>query len=466
MAMTGFPPASGAESPPVTPGKLAELLARDLDFHGQAEGLAPHDVHPFPAKFPAQLPRKFIAALTDPGDTVLDPMMGSGTTVLEAYMAGRRAVGFDIDPLAVIISKVKLVPFSIQEVSRTGPKILERARLAIRENRNALKELLKERWDARTREFVDYWFAPDTQIELLALMMEIERISCAITRDFFKLIFSGIIITKSGGVSLALDLAHTRPHRAKLVLPRAGQLTMANLPTIEAASYKKVHVKTQRSAMEEFAKRFRQYLRVPPRPAHTEVQPHVAFGNAQHLPLPSESVDLIVTSPPYASNAIDYMRAHKFVLVWMGYGIDDLSQKRKEYIGSEDLADASFENLPPSTANIIRLLSGMDRKRGRVLHRYYSEMARVLREMFRVLKPNKTAIVVVGSSKMKGMDTETQKCLADIGSLAGFDPPLIGVRRLDRDRRMMPAGLDINLNSQIQQRMHEEYVIAFHKPHG
>jgi DNA modification methylase len=43
----------------------------------------------------------------------------------------------------------------------------------------------------------------------------------------------------------------------------------------------------------------------------------VSFGNAQQLPLQDNSVDLIVTSPPYASNAIDYMRAHKFSLVWL-----------------------------------------------------------------------------------------------------------------------------------------------------
>ena len=64
------------------------------------------------------------------------------------------------------------------------------------------------------------------------------------------------------------------------------------------------------------------------------------------LPLEDASVDLIITSPPYASNAIDYMRAHKFSLVWLGYPIDNLSKKRKEYIGGEMLKDVSYEKLP------------------------------------------------------------------------------------------------------------------------
>jgi ubiquinone/menaquinone biosynthesis C-methylase UbiE len=108
-------------------------------------------------------------------------------------------------------------------------------------------------------------------------------------------------------------------------------------------------------------------------------------------------------------------------------------------------------------------VSALDKKKGLVLCRYYSEMTRALREMYRVLKPGKSAIVVVGTSQMRGCDTETQNCLADIGRSIGFDVPKIGVRVLDRDRRMLPAGFRIDLNSQIQQRMHEEYVIGYIK---
>lgn len=68
---------------------LATLLDEDLDFHDQASGYASHNFHSFPAKFPPQLPHKFIEGLTKPGDLVLDPMVGSGTTILEAVVARR-----------------------------------------------------------------------------------------------------------------------------------------------------------------------------------------------------------------------------------------------------------------------------------------------------------------------------------------------------------------------------------------
>ncbi|HEC99999.1 MAG TPA: site-specific DNA-methyltransferase [Proteobacteria bacterium] len=459
--------------------KLDTLLSQDLDFHSQDSGYASHNFHSFPAKFPPQLPRKFIEGLTAPGDVVLDPMMGSGTTVLEAYLSGRHGVGFDIDPLALILTRAKVTPLNGRLVAQIGNEISERAEFAVRERRNELEKVLESRWDPKTRDFIDYWFTPETQIDLLALITEIEQIEDVKIRAFFELAFSAIIITKSGGVSLAFDLAHTRPHRAKVVIGRTGEVVLRGELTDSSSRRIKLLTKTLRSPFREFGKRVEQNLgglpesesdRIQPylkgllEPEPERIEPYIAPGNAQGLPLDDKSVDLIVTSPPYVSNAIDYMRAHKFSLVWMGYPIDELGQKRNEYIGGEAVTDFDFEDLPARTRQVVADIADRDEKKGRVLHRYFSEMTRTLQEMFRVLKPGKAAIVVIGSSVMRSRDTETHTCLAEIGQQTGFRVPKIGVRNLDRNRRMMPAGSELDLESQIQQRMHEEYVIGFCKP--
>ena len=98
------------------------------------------------------------------------------------------------------------------------------------------------------------------------------------------------------------------------------------------------------------------------------------------------------------------------------------------------------------------------------MHRYYTEMVRILREMFRMLKLGKAAIVVVANSVMRDLSTETGVCLAEIGESVGFQVPKIEIRHIDRNRRMMTASSVRDPNSQIQQRMHEEYVIGFYKP--
>jgi DNA modification methylase len=444
--------------------RLLRLLIGDLDFHDQLSNYASHNFHSFPAKFPPQLPYIFIQELTKPGEIVLDPMVGSGTTALEALLSGRRALGFDIDPLAQMITKVKTTPITTDGVKKTGYHILTQAHIQVKTHPSELDELLETRWDPRSREFINYWFLPQAQRELLALLLQIEQITDPHTKTFFELVFSAIIITKSGGVSLALDLAHTRPHRARRVVMKSGEVVFGQEFTNDRPEKTHILTKIYRSPLDEFEKRFQNNLKglytVPP----NKYQASIGFANAQNLPLSDASIDLIITSPPYASNAIDYMRAHKFTLVWLGYNINDLGDRRGEYIGGETLINFALEQLSGRAAEIVKEISNLDAKKGSVIHRYFSEMDRVLREMYRVLKPGKAAIVVVGSSNLRGRDTETQNCLVDIGKSIGFEVPAIGVRNLDRNRRMLPAGMHVNRASQIQQRMHEEYVIGFYKP--
>jgi len=103
---------------------LSKLLATDLDFHRDASNYASHALHAFAAKFPPQLPRVFIEGLTQKGETVMDPMMGSGTAIVEAFLCGRRAVGFDIDPLALMICRVKTHPVDLLEATWGGQRVV------------------------------------------------------------------------------------------------------------------------------------------------------------------------------------------------------------------------------------------------------------------------------------------------------------------------------------------------------
>jgi hypothetical protein len=158
------------------------------------------------------------------------------------------------------------------------------------------------------------------------------------------------------------------------------------------------------------------------------------------------------------------MRAHKFSLVWLGYSVTELSTLRNQYMGGEAATRFAFAPLPTHSAEIVQQITAVDRKKGLALHRYYSEITRMLGESRRVLKLGKAAIFIVGSSVMRGIDTQTQNCLGEIGQSVGLDLVGIARRRLDRDRRMMPARFGAHRASQIEERMHEEYVIAFIKP--
>ena len=112
--------------------RLSDLLKSDLTFKGEKTSYASHNIHAFAAKFPPQLPQTFINELTEPGERVLDPMAGSGTTLIEAVFARRFGIGVDLDPLASLICKVKSSPIDLAEYKETGEKVWEETKKKVR----------------------------------------------------------------------------------------------------------------------------------------------------------------------------------------------------------------------------------------------------------------------------------------------------------------------------------------------
>jgi DNA modification methylase len=238
-------------------------------------------------------------------------------------------------------------------------------------------------------------------------------------------------------VTRARDLAHSRPHLDKKRIPK--------------------------NALEQFSIRVQKNLTsIAALPANDTVVAPLA-GDARAMPFADGVIDLIVTSPPYA-NALDYMRAHKFSLVWLGKSVGHLSALRAEYIGSERVKRIAFATFPERPTKIIRELALRDKHKSMMLSKYFIEMKTVLTEMYRVLRHDAAAVVVIGPSVMRGLDVQTHLCLADIAAEHGFDVVGVMQRMLDRNKRMMPARFGKKTDSMIEQRMHEEYVIGLWKP--
>ena len=430
--------------------RLADLLAADLAFQAPAREAHPlHALHPFAARFPHGLAGHFINALTRSGDVALDPMCGSGVTLLEGWQAGRSVIGVDLDPLARRQSLARTTALDPQAVREAGAAALRRAANLYAGIGHPADPLaaVRDGMDDATREFLDYWFFTETQQELAALVLAIRGESDPDLRNLLEVIFSSTIVTKSGGVSRARDLAHTRPHRVADKTPRRPIRLFASRLDRAADAYAAIDPDTIGAS-------------------------RVIAGDARDLPLHDDSVDLIVTSPPYA-NALDYMRAHKFSLAWLGEPIPDLTGLRAQYIGSESGGGKSGQSaaeLPASVRAVVDELSAKDAPKSRVLQRYFAAMSAAIGEMARVLRPGAAAVIVVGPSTMRGMLIPTHQCLADLASGVGLAVVAVAPRNLDRDRRMMPArnpealaaarAGSGNAAAGIERRMHTEYIIG------
>ncbi len=125
--------------PPATTLALGSQVASDTDqtafesaFRSSArvQGLT-HDFYRYPARFSPQFVRFILDNLTEPGDYVLDPFMGGGTTIVEALASGRHAIGSDLNELSQFVSRVKATPLSQQDVTEILAWAAEVKRVAI-----------------------------------------------------------------------------------------------------------------------------------------------------------------------------------------------------------------------------------------------------------------------------------------------------------------------------------------------
>jgi SAM-dependent methyltransferase len=384
---------------------------------------------------PAALAEFLIEQLTTPGDTVLDPMVGSGTSLVAARRLGRRATGFDLDPLSVTLARAITATHDRQVLAEAHDRVFQAATEKVARP-SRLLERLRTDFDERERAFLDYWFPPRSQLELLALRTAIEMEADERVRDFLWLVFSSLIIAKSAGASYALDLAHSRPHRnteKRIVWP-----------------------------LEAWMPRFQRAARGLPFTSCQEplAEAIVHVGDARYLDIADCSVDFVLTSPPYRL-AIDYMRAHKFALIWMGHKLDALSALRSSMIGAER-ALLSPDGLPTSVEDALKRSIPLPSYRG-VIRRYVSDLQAVLREIQRVLKPAAVAVVVVGPSIISRSRHDAPELMRQLASAAGLELLAVVERRLNTSRRALPAPSKVSAGNALHKRMRREFLVALGK---
>ncbi len=93
-----------------------QSLVKATQDKNHIQGLT-HNFYKYPARFSPDFARETIKCFSNPGDTVVDPFVGGGTTAVEALASGRLCVGIDISSLAIFISKVKTTPLKNNEIS-------------------------------------------------------------------------------------------------------------------------------------------------------------------------------------------------------------------------------------------------------------------------------------------------------------------------------------------------------------
>jgi hypothetical protein len=289
--------------------------------------------------------------------------------------------------------------------------------------------------DEETRKFVRYWFDLRNRKQLAVLSVRIARIRDRVVRSVLWCALSRLIIVKQAGVSRAMDVSHSRPHR--------------------------VYEHAPIDAVEGFLMSVRKVLKAAPFAgvASTAPQAVVAAGDARSLPLLDASVDVVITSPPYL-NAIDYLRGHRMSLVWMRHALRELRVIRSMSVGTEHTARAREDR---ALREVIATMGGSDLpgREQRMLLGYLQDMRVVVREIARVLRPAGRAVLVVGDCAVRGTFIRNSWAIEWLAALAGLRVVSRRVRDLPEDRRYLPPPTHGAAGKQLQRRMRQEVILTF-----
>ncbi len=370
-------------------------------YIGKQVSYATHGIHRYPAKFIPQIPRFCIESFSKPGDEVLDPFMGSGTTLLEAYLAGRDSCGIDIHPLAKLIAKVKTTPLDPVRLSALSESLLASIRSDHDDNSSWIVEVPNR----------DHWFRPQVLADLATVKKHIWRMRSGDYQDFFKICFSSIVrkVSNSDDDSLIPEVTSFQKK-----LDEQGKTSYDVFAKFENTVRNKLLDAQDLCRISHDVRE--KYRRSP------EIR--IIGRDARDIALGDSSVDLAVTSPPYAS-AVHYASVHKLEMYWLDL-LKDLAELDGQIVGTSRAYVAEYRPWAPKVRipELQKVLDDLilaEKKSAYVVYRYFEDMRRNLCEVNRVLKRSGMYCVVVGENSFRRVRIPTYRILARIGKDAGFE---------------------------------------------
>jgi hypothetical protein len=247
-----------------------------------------HSIHEisYRACFKPQLPAFFIDRLTAPGDVVYDPFMGRGTTPIQAALMGRRAVGNDINPLSTLLTKPRIAPPSLADVSRR------------------LRILPFDRGEVEPRELLAFYH-PNTLRQINALRTYLLDREAAGTIDQVDECIRMVAINRLTGHSSGFFSVYSLPPNQAVTVAAQLKINKARNQTPPERSVPDIILKKSHSLLRDG---------VP------SMQPAVFHtGPADESKVADASVDLVVTSPPFL-DVVQYA-ADNWLRCWFA-GID------------------------------------------------------------------------------------------------------------------------------------------------
>ena len=362
-----------------------------------------HLLHWYPAKMFHRIPTAVLDnfGLAE-GSVILDPFCGSGTVLVEAMARGYQAIGIDVNPAARLIARAKTTPIDEELVKTRGERVIKRAR-GMRRHPNLIDTL-------------GYWFRPEILAVLERLVAAITEIENRRHREFLLVSLSTVVRRCSLADPSIAPPVRLNPLRAQ----RANQRYCNDLRQSLTLEPDQVFARFS-DALEKNCARMNSFrARLREQRGNAKV-----LGNGQEAAatkLPSQSVDLILTSPPYCG-AQKYVRSLKLEMLLLGYDVGELDAADRQTLGGERFIAKPFELFELANKKLNHLLYAVSQRnpiRHRMLCTYIEYLSAFAKESSRVLRTGGYVFITFGTSKIAGMAFDAADTFSDIAKTHGL----------------------------------------------
>ena len=407
----------------------------DWDFRDSNTKEYTHCYHNYPAMMIPQIARRLICDFAPEGSVsmILDPYMGSGTTLVEAAIKGIDSVGIDVNPLARFIAEVKTTKFNINEVEESFNYILRKI----------------DSFDISAVKFVatdfnhitkhDYCYSKENLIKLKYLSSVIDSMEFAATKSFFNLALAETI----------RDVSFTRNGEFKRYRIEANKIPTYNPNPFVLIADK---IKRNLDGLNNFLKDASEFT--------VNISDCNSVYEIPHSLLAKESVDMVVTSPPYGDSrtTVAYGQFSRWAGEWFRF--PNAKNIDRTLMGGMPKKIDSIDTVALATE--LEQIKQSDIKRYYEVTTFLDEYSRSIENVAGVIRKGGRVCYVVGNRTVKDVQIPLDYFTAEIFEKNGFKHEITYVRSIP-NKRMPSKTSPSNKKGANVSTMTEEYIVIMTK---
>lgn len=350
--------------------------------HRKTADRAPvHSFHRYFGKLIPAIPGAAIECFSPPDGLVLDPFCGSGTSLVEAQLQGRASIGIDVNPLSTLISAAKTTPIDSEKAESALKTILQAP-----ETEPLWLPYVVNR---------EHWFRPEAINGLANILETIKSMPESDEKQFSLAVLSAVVRNCSNA-----DPQHVFPGISKRVRASGKLDKPVDVPAIYERAY---------------LKRFKQVLHLP----KLAPRPRILTGAIETTHLDPNTVDLVVTNPPYISS-IHYLETLKLEMGWLGYIADQAaySDMDKGVLGTERFKKAEYAS--PATTSLpdvnrqIEEIFPREPRIALVIATYFSRLDKTMATLASSLKHGGHLVFKIAPSRLRGHSVNTPAAIQEL----------------------------------------------------